>query len=771
MQGIRAFDRKDDSEQKLVNNKRVKGKWKKAILAAGLIACGYAVWNYIAKRKKESIEFAGNEKIQKQMGKDKTNRAQLNGQDAGFEDYGYLKHFDIDTGEANQKRVLITGAGSYIGTSFESWAKEHYPVNFSVDTVDMRDADWRKKDFSSYDVVFHVAGIAHADVGKVSEEEKKNYYAVNTDLAIEAAQKAKAEGVKQFIFMSSMIVYGDSAPYGKEKVINENTAPTPANFYGDSKWQADKGVRALASEDFRVAVLRPPMIYGEGSKGNYPVLVKLAKTLPIFPNVKNCRSMLYIDNLCEFLCKLMLSGQGGVYFPQNKEYTETSEMVKQIAEAADKKLWVTGWLNPAVIVGSYMPGKISGLVNKAFGNASYTQKLSTYEGLDYQKTSLKESIKQTDGRKQLVSKGSVLILVNHDVVIYNFRLELVERLLAEGYEVHISSPYGERIDDLIKLGAIYHEIDIDRHGMNPLKEISLLWEYKKLMRMVRPFVVLGYTIKPNIYGALAAKAAGVPFIANITGLGSAVENPGWKQKAMIALYKISFTKVQRVFFQNEENKRFFEKYHIAVDKHALLPGSGVNLTRYPVMPLAECGNGKEGIPIKFAFISRIMKEKGIDQYLEAAERVKQQYPATEFHVCGFCEEEYEGKLKKMEKLGVIKYHGMIRDVAGMMSSVHCIVHPTYYPEGLSNILLEACSCARAIITTDRAGCREVVENGRNGYMVAEKNVSDLIGAIKQFIELSQKEKTEMGLAGRKLVEEHYDRQIVVDRYMEEIEKI
>lgn len=316
--------------------------------------------------------------------------------DAGFEDYGHLKHFDINLSENNKKRVLVTGAGSYIGESFEAYTKEHYSANFVVDTVDMRDPGWRRKNFSSYDAVFHVAGIAHADIGKVDEATKKKYYAVNTDLATETAEKAKAEGVRQFVFMSSIIIYGDSEPYGKKKIIDETTVPAPANFYGDSKWQADRGVRKLASESFQVAVLRPPMIYGKGSKGNYPLLAKLAKKLPAFPDVENRRSMLYIDNLCEFLCKLILSGEGGVYFPQNREYTRTSEMVKQIAGAAGKRIWVTKLLKPAVVLGSHVPGRVSGLVNKAFGNISYDLLMSTYD-FKYQIVDLKESIKRTEG--------------------------------------------------------------------------------------------------------------------------------------------------------------------------------------------------------------------------------------------------------------------------------------------------------------------------------------------------------------------------------------
>lgn len=327
--------------------------------------------------------------------------------DAGFEDYGHLKHFRIDTSEKNKKHVLITGAGSFIGESFEAHVREHYSANFTIDTLDMQNSDWRKKDFSVYDAVFHVAGIAHADVGKITEEEKKKYYAVNTDLAIETAEKAKAEGVRQFVLMSSMIIYGDSAPYGKEKVIDEYTIPAPANFYGDSKWQADKGVRRLASEGFNVAVLRPPMIYGKGSKGNYPILAKLAKKLPVFPDVENRRSMLYIGNLCEFLCKLMLSGEGGIFFPQNKEYVNTADMVQGIADTAWHPIKVTRMLNPVVVAASYVPGELGTLVNKAFGNSVYSQKLSVYEGFSYQITDLQDSIIQTECNDDEITMGGV----------------------------------------------------------------------------------------------------------------------------------------------------------------------------------------------------------------------------------------------------------------------------------------------------------------------------------------------------------------------------
>ena len=310
--------------------------------------------------------------------------------------FGETVEVDFNT----KKKVLIIGAGSYIGQSFIEYAQKHYHDNFEIEELDLMDESWKEKDFSNYDIIYHVAGIAHADVGNVSEETKKKYYEVNTGLAVEVAEKAKREGVKTFIFMSSMIVYGDSAPYGQQKVIDETTVPKPANFYGDSKLQADVAVRELANDTYKVIVLRPPMIYGKDSKGNYRTLAKLAKKLPVFPNVDNERSMLYIENLCELLCQVMLlkpyHRNSVVLLPQNGEWTKTSDMVEMIAKASGKKITELKCLAPAVKMGSKMPGKIGGLVNKAFGNNFYNKRISHYDGLNYQLISVKKSIVKTE---------------------------------------------------------------------------------------------------------------------------------------------------------------------------------------------------------------------------------------------------------------------------------------------------------------------------------------------------------------------------------------
>lgn len=293
------------------------------------------------------------------------------------------------------KRILITGAGSYIGMSVEKWLmKPEFAGMYQVDTVDMRGDAWKEKDFSGYDVVFHVAGIAHADIGKVTEEQKKLYYRVNCDLAVETAEKAKKSGVKQFIYMSSIIVYGEGTSIRKKRVITKDTKPSPSNFYGDSKWRAEQKLELLNNDAFYVAILRPPMIYGRGCKGNYQILSTLAQKLPIFPNIKNERSLLYIGNLCEFIRIIINVKKYGTLFPQNAEYVSTADIVRTIAIMHSKKIRITSKCNLFILVLGYMPGKIGNLMNKAFGSLCYDKKISNYEE-HYQLYTFSKSIKLT----------------------------------------------------------------------------------------------------------------------------------------------------------------------------------------------------------------------------------------------------------------------------------------------------------------------------------------------------------------------------------------
>lgn len=281
------------------------------------------------------------------------------------------------------KKILITGQNSYLGQSLAEWLAAE-PENFSIKTISMRDGSWKKQSFSGYDLVFHVAGIAHTS-SKAKLEDL--YYRVNRDLALETAEKAKKDGVKQFIFISSILVYGNSG----QEIITVNTEPQPSNFYGKSKYQAEQAINKLASPDFKVAVLRPPMIYGKNSKGNYQKLSKLVKKAPLFPLLENQRSMLHVDNFCQFVKLIIINQEAGLFFPQNKDYVQTSQMVEEIAQIHGKKIKLTRIFNPLIKI---MQG--NRIIKKLFGSLVYEKSMSYYDKGDYQIRGFKESIELSE---------------------------------------------------------------------------------------------------------------------------------------------------------------------------------------------------------------------------------------------------------------------------------------------------------------------------------------------------------------------------------------
>jgi galacturonosyltransferase len=358
----------------------------------------------------------------------------------------------------------------------------------------------------------------------------------------------------------------------------------------------------------------------------------------------------------------------------------------------------------------------------------------------------------------------ILVISNVTSGLYNFRYELIQRLVQE-FEVFIMANDNGRADEFTKLGCTFIETGFDRHSINPVKEVKLFSMYIKLIRNVRPDIVLTYTIKPNIYAGMVCALLGIPYIANITGLGTAVEKGGIIQKIAIILYKIGLRRAQMVFFQNSENRDFMLNHGIIKGAYGTIPGSGVNLQKYK--PL-EYPNGET---TDFVFIGRIMKEKGIDQYIDAAKYIRGKYPQTRFHICGAFEENYGEQMKEFQDSGIILYHGVVKDMISLYQIASCTIHPSYYPEGLSNVLLESCACARPIITTNRAGCREVVDDGVNGFICKQKDSEDLIKQIEKFIALPYEKKKQMGLAGRAKVEKKFDRNIVVEAYLKEIERI
>ena len=358
----------------------------------------------------------------------------------------------------------------------------------------------------------------------------------------------------------------------------------------------------------------------------------------------------------------------------------------------------------------------------------------------------------------------VLLLANSSKGVYGFRNELVVKML-EQYEVFVSVPDTVCTEELAQEGCKIIKTDINRRGMNPIEDFKLLLSYWRLLSTIRPDLVLTYTIKPNIYGGIVCRLRRIPYITTITGLGSAMEGDGLLQKLTGTLYRIAMKKAACIFFQNETNQRIFEERNIKGQAVQRVSGSGVDLEHFSYMALPDEEK------IRFLFVSRILKEKGIEEYLDTAGQIKKEYPDTEFWILGKCEEEYEPVLQKLQQDGVVQYFGMQKDVRQYLKDVHCLIHPSFYPEGMSNVCLEAAACGRAVITTDHTGCRETVSHGKTGYIVEKRNVSQLVNAVKDFIRLSYEDKTKMGQNGRAKVENEFDRKMVTNSYMNMIQSI
>lgn len=359
----------------------------------------------------------------------------------------------------------------------------------------------------------------------------------------------------------------------------------------------------------------------------------------------------------------------------------------------------------------------------------------------------------------------IIILANDTTYVYNLRCALIKRILKEKYEVVIVAQILNFEKELIDMGCKMIDMSIGRHGTNPFADLKLLREYKKIFKNEKPDIILSYNIKPNVYGGIASAKYNIKFMPNITGLGTALEYPGLIQKITVVLNKIGLRKADTVFFQNSENLNFFISKRILTKKvkKVLLPGSGVDLDKHKILQYPT------NKVIKFLFVARIMKDKGIDIYLETARVIKNKYPNTEFHICGYCDDEkYKKILNEYEKNNTIIYHGEQKDMIPFFKMANCIIHPSYYPEGMSNVLLEAAAHGRPIICTDRSGCRETVEDAITGYITHVKNVDEVIEAVEKIINMPNKDRKKMGLNGRKKIEKEFDRRIVVAKYLEAI---
>jgi len=360
----------------------------------------------------------------------------------------------------------------------------------------------------------------------------------------------------------------------------------------------------------------------------------------------------------------------------------------------------------------------------------------------------------------------ILILSNHFITLYNFRKELIKRLNDEGHEVYISMPKSEDNKFFKDMGCKIIETPIDRRGINPVRDLGLIMSYIRIMKEVKPDIVFSYTIKPNIYGSIASNITKNKQVNNITGTGGTFLKRNFVSEVAKHLYKMSIKKSYKVFFQNSGDRDLFVKNNMVKDNYAMLPGSGVNLEQFQVSDLPSDEE------TSFIFMGRIMELKGIDQYLETANVVKVEYPKTNFYIAGFIEEEkYKSIIEEYDSKGIIKYIGFQKDIKSWIEKCHCTILPSHGGEGVPNVLLESAAMGRVCIASIINGSKDVIDDGVTGYLFETGSTEDLKDKVKKFLDLSFEEKVNMGLAGRAKVEREFDRQIVIDKYLDEIRKL
>ena len=358
----------------------------------------------------------------------------------------------------------------------------------------------------------------------------------------------------------------------------------------------------------------------------------------------------------------------------------------------------------------------------------------------------------------------LLILANHFATIYKFRRELVSKLVEEGYEVVISLPFSQDIDKIKDLGVKVIDTKVDRKSVNPIKDLILLNDYKEIIRNEKPNLVLAYTIKCNIYGGMACRLYNIPFMANVTGLGSAYYRGGFIKNIVSNLYKVGLKNAKGVFFENTANAQvLIDDKTINNNQAIVLKGAGVNLNqfKYCKMPPDDV--------VKFLFVGRIMTEKGVNELFEAIKRIKKEYSNVEFSFIGWFEENYKDLIEELQSEGLIKYYGYQEDVRPFIRDSHCIVLPSYH-EGMANVLLEGAAIGRALITSDIHGCKEAVLEGISGWTCKVKDSDNLYKNIRMFVEMDFDEKVKMGREGRRYMEEVFDKDKVVEETVEEMEQ-
>lgn len=378
-------------------------------------------------------------------------------------------------------------------------------------------------------------------------------------------------------------------------------------------------------------------------------------------------------------------------------------------------------------------------------------------------------MKENERKKPLIA-----LVTNNDDDVYCFRKEIIDSLIKNGYSVLISCPYGEKLKLIDDIEYIYDDPVIDRRGTSVTADAKLFFHYMSVLKKYRPDVVLTYTVKPNVYCGIASHFLKIPVISNVTGFGSVLQKSGMIRKFIMTLFKISFRRSECVMFQNSTNMRLAEESGMVKGGRLLIPGSGVNTDRFPFIKYPDGGDGINGGKVVFNYIGRILKEKGVDVYIEAAKRIRKKYPNTEFNMLGFIEPteiHYEKELKELEKDGIIRYFGSQNDVRPFIALSHATIHPSMYGEGMSNVLLESASSGRPVITTDNPGCRETFIDSETGLLFKGGDADSLCNIIERFLSMPNEARAEMGARGREYIKSNFSRDIVADAYLKKIGEI
>lgn len=614
-----------------------------------------------------------------------------------------------------------------MGKSFEKWL-EYSTGIYSVDSISLRNDTWREQKFYGYDVVLHVAGIAH-----VSSDPKMEdlYYKVNRDLTIEAAEKAKAEGVKQFVFLSSIIVYGESS--SDKRVIDNYTIPTPSNFYGNSKLQAEEGIKPLESNEFKVVIIRPPMIYGKDSRGNYQKLAKAARKLPIFPDVDNQRSMLHIDNLCEFIRLIIENEESGLFFPQNDEYVKTSEMVKLIAEVHGKNIRLTKLINP--ILG--MLGLKYNLINKVFGNLVYEQNISDYKH-NYKIRGLQESIMLTEKVKTRVDKSGIDILIMCDNGLETVGGEqestkIIIRGIKEHFSVGVIQPGNtEKLNFNAKFYYLTPKTRIKHLIKNPLSFLRYIFNVRKIICSENPRVIHTQAQVSFFIVALLSKFRLIPKSINIIHT----------ERGLYTKYNNIFKQIFHYFIKEldvlvtttEFNMKYWkcaiEKRREKAPKYIVIENTAGELFESYDRELENPDTDK----LTIGFAGRYCDWKNWPLAVEVCKKLNSLLDEKLYvkMAVGCLDEKAEidtqNMFNELEGLLGTRFHGEVNISIEAMDKFYYeldvfVLTSNYNTESFGRTLVEAMSRNTVVLTTNAGGSVEVVGNNNNVCKISDEFVS------------------------------------------------